>query len=88
MYLSVWHYSWCVATSDTSGRFHTPNKSGRGTLESMTPGSGGSLKIGRRSRSKSPFRSFRWKRSTSQAIDGDEQEPEGIFSEEADGDHL
>lgn len=70
----------CVATAD-SGRYRTPTKSSRGTLEAMTPGSGGSLKIGRRSRSKSPFRSFRWKRSTSQAIDGDgeEMDSEGIW---------
>lgn len=74
----------CVAMSspDSSGRFlQTPTKTprgGGGTLESMTPGSGGSLKIGRRSRSKSPFRSFRWKRSTSRAIDG-EYEDNGDF---------
>lgn len=43
---------------------------------SRTPGSGGSLKIGRRSveRSKSPFRSFRWKRGTSRNIELDYDE--------------
>lgn len=42
----------------------------------ITPSSGGSLKIGRpRSRSKSPFRSFRWKRgSSSRTADSDEEE--------------
>lgn len=41
-----------------------------------TPGSGGSLKIGRRSteRSKSPFRSFRWRRSTSRAVEFDDDD--------------
>lgn len=41
-----------------------------------TPTSGGSLKIGRRSheRSKSPFRSFRWKRGSSKATDSDDEE--------------
>lgn len=48
-------------------RRSTPFASG----SSRTPGSGGSLKIGRRSgeRSKSPFRSFRWKRGTSRNIE-------------------
>lgn len=43
---------------------------------SRTPGSGGSLKIGRRSgeRSKSPFRSFRWKRGSSRNIELDYDE--------------
>lgn len=38
--------------------------------------SGGSLRIGRgsRTRSKSPFRSFRWKRGSSRAIDSDDEE--------------
>ncbi|XP_055703671.1 spectrin beta chain isoform X3 [Phlebotomus papatasi] len=50
----------------------TPVTSPRG--DPLTPGSGGSLKIGRRSRSKSPFRSFRWKRGSSRTIDDDEED--------------
>lgn len=51
----------------------TPNTSG---LTQMTPRSGGSLKIGRRSteRSKSPFRSFRWKRTPSRTLDSEYDE--------------
>lgn len=54
-------------------RRSTPFASGS---SSRTPGSGGSLKIGRRSgeRSKSPFRSFRWKRGTSRNIELDYDE--------------
>lgn len=44
-------------------------------LSPTTPTGGGSLKIGRpRSRSKSPFRSFRWKRGSSRAVDSDDEE--------------
>lgn len=46
----------------------TPNTSG---ITQFSPRSGGSMKIGRRSieRSKSPFRSFRWKRTPSRTFD-------------------
>lgn len=49
-----------------------------------TPGSGGSLKIGRRSteRSKSPFRSFRWKRGSSRAVDFDDDDEGNKYSSE------
>lgn len=44
-------------------------------MSPTTPSNTGSLKIGRpRSRSKSPFRSFRWKRgSSSRAADSDDE---------------
>lgn len=59
--------------SGFDSRRSTPFASGS---SSRTPGSGGSLKIGRRSgeRSKSPFRSFRWKRGSSRNIELDYDE--------------
>ena len=36
------------------------------------------VKVSRRSRSKSPFRSFRWKRTASKADDGAASDDEGI----------
>lgn len=59
--------------SGFDGRRGTPLSS---ASSPRTPTSGGSLKIGRRSheRSKSPFRSFRWKRGSSKATDSDDEE--------------
>lgn len=56
------------------GRRSTPTSS---ASSPRTPTTGGSLKIGSRrslERSKSPFRSFRWKRGSSKAIDSDDEE--------------
>ncbi|XP_037917699.1 spectrin beta chain isoform X4 [Hermetia illucens] len=52
-------------------RQHMPSISTRSSP--TTPTSGGTLRIGRRSRSKSPFRSFRWKRSSTRSGDSDDE---------------
>lgn len=55
----------------------TPQKGDTSTLSRSTPNS---AKVNRRSRSKSPFRSFRWKRGSTSNADAqsDEEGDEGI----------
>lgn len=59
-------YVWHSVTNAAGG----PEQQRRSmTMSPTTPPGGGSLKIGRpRSRSKSPFRSFRWKRGSSSRV--------------------
>lgn len=68
---------------NSEGGFDTRRSTG---ASPRTPGSGGSLKIGRKSaeRSKSPFRSFRWKRGTSRAIEFDDDEGKLKHTQETD----
>lgn len=58
-------------TDSTLTGQHMPSISTRSSP--TTPTSGGTLRIGRRSRSKSPFRSFRWKRSSTRSGDSDDE---------------
>lgn len=80
-YRSIHTHSLCrvEGISGFDGRRGTPLSS---ASSPRTPASGGSLKIGRRSheRSKSPFRSFRWKRGSSKAADSDDEEGNKIHN--------
>jgi len=62
-------------SSSSTSQPSTPQKGD----SSLTRSQSSSAKVKRRSRSKSPFRSFRWKRSSTANADQSDEEEEGII---------